>query len=219
MNMATGIYSLSFSGAGMTIQRSVSRTADNAVGWAVEVANAKAVTSWVKTDDVDGATCNLPAEHGYANGVFDVYWTGGKRIGCTGTILTNALTFATDEGAGENGSGDAYPASANTTVTVCRHQQINTAIDGDRCEIFAIELGSQDNSTARGQIIFTDADDAAIGSGLALVANEPQVYDVAAASSPANPLTGDPITKSFVTTSSATETVTLTLIVIQDSTP
>jgi len=216
--MATGIYSLSFSGAGMTIQRSVTRTADNAAGWAIAVANAKAVTSWLKQED-DGATCDLPADHGYTDGVFDVYWTGGKRIGCDGTIATNALTFATDEGEGDNGSGDAFPANATTGVTVCKHQQINAAIDGDECEIFAIEMGSQDNSTARGQIVFADAAADPVGSGLALVANEPQVYDVAAASSPANPLTGEPIATAYVTTSSATETVTLTLIVIQDSTP
>jgi hypothetical protein len=214
--MATGIYSLSFSGAGMTIQRSITRTADNAVGWAIAVANAKPVTSWLKQED-DGATCDLPAEHGYTNGVFDVYWTGGKRIGCDGTIATNALTFTTD--GGDNGSGDAFPANATTGVTVCRHQQINAAIDGDECEIFAIELGGPDNSTARGQIVFTDANDDPVGDGLALEANQPQVYDVAAASAPANPLTGEPITTAFVTTSSATETVTLTLIVIQDSTP
>jgi len=214
--MASGIYSLSFSGAGMTIQRSITRTADNAAGWAIAVANAKAVTSWLKQED-DGATCDLPADHGYTDGVFDVYWAGGKRIGCDGTIATNALTFATDGGA--NGSGDDFPANATTGVTVCKHQQINAAIDGDECEIFAIELGGPDNSTARGQIVFADAADDPVGDGLALDANQPQVYDVAAASSPANPLTGDPITKAFVTTSSATETVTLTLIVIQDSTP
>jgi hypothetical protein len=58
---------------------------------------AKAVTAWVKTD-ANTAAGNLPAGHGFTDGKFDVYWTGGKRYGMDATIVTNALTL--DGGAG-----------------------------------------------------------------------------------------------------------------------
>src|SRR5688572_9155702 len=131
--MPQGTYGFSVSAGGVSIQGSAVRTGDGVIGKEITLPAAKPVTNWVKTD-ANTAACDLPVGHGYSNGTFDVYWTsggGGRRVDVPGTIATNALSL-------DGGSGTDFPASADTTVVVCRQVPINVAIDGDALKLLAI---------------------------------------------------------------------------------
>src|SRR5687768_4853900 len=128
--MPTAQFNVSLAVGGVSIQRGISRTGDHPNPYEVTLPVALAVTSWVKTD-ANTAACNLPGGHGYSNGTFDVYWSGGARYDVPGTISTNALSL-------DGGSGTDFPASADTTVVVCRQVTVNTAIDGDAIQVAGI---------------------------------------------------------------------------------
>jgi hypothetical protein len=203
------IYGQQLSLAGVSIGKNIVRTGDHANAYEVSLPPGKLVTDWVKTD-ADTAACNLPGGHGYTNGDFDVYWSGGARYGVPGTISTNALTL-------DGGTGTDFPATATADVVVTRHLTINATIDGDESEIFALSLEYEDaNSTARGRVEFLDADDDSIGA-FALQANQPQIYDFGGGAT--NVITGDPITYAVATNGSSTATAILKIVSLEDSTP
>lgn len=114
---------------------------------------AKALSSWVKTD-ADTAAGNLAGGHGWSTGVYDVYWTGGARYDVDVTITVNACAL-------DGGTGDDFPASADTTVVLAKQTALSGfTIDGDNAEIVAASLTSLDPSlTSRGRICFLDADE------------------------------------------------------------
>ena len=199
-------YSLSIAGAGSAIQKAVPRTGDSPITLETELEAGKTVTAWVKTD-ADTADCNLPSGHGYATGVFDVFWTGGRRYGVTGTVTSDALAL-------DGGTGDDFPASATTGVVCCRQVQVNIAIDGDNTGFLAIAMETTDNgSTDRAHITFKDSGSAAIAN-IDLAANVPQVWDIEGGS--ANPFTGNPIVTAHV---GCEDACTLKILGIQDATP
>lgn len=204
--MAQGTLAIVGSVGGVTINKTITETGDhpNVYGDANEniaLAAGKTVTSWVKTD-ADTAACDLPSGHGYTDGKFDVYWTGGMRYDVDGTISTNALTL-------DGGVGDDFPASATSGVIVCTPQQINTAIDGDNVQLLVI------NSTKRASVYFEDAAGDSIKQ-IELVADNPYTY--AQSSGEASPLTGDPITVCWASNGTTTAAV-LTILSLEDSTP
>jgi hypothetical protein len=207
--MATIQYGVQVSGAGIGISGAINRTADGLIAIEPTVNTAKAISDWVKTD-ADTAAGNLTAGHGWATGTGDVYWTGGRRYDVGITIATDAVSF-------EGGTGDDFPASANATVKLAMHQQVNQVIDGDLLEIIAICFESTTaGSTARGHVHAEDADGDVIAD-LDFDANEPRVWDVD--SGQTNPFTGDIITTLYITMDSTTESVKCKVVGCQDVTP
>jgi hypothetical protein len=133
--MATIQYGLSVNGSGVSIQGTIARTADGLIGVEPTVNAAKALGAWVKGVGAGDATATLTGGHGWSTGVGDVYWTGGRRYDVTVTISTNAVTLAA-------GSGDTYPATADATVKLAMHQQVNQIIDGDLLELLALDAAA-----------------------------------------------------------------------------
>lgn len=208
--MAQGSYGLSVSIGGVSVQKSIVRTADHPNPYELMLPAAKGpLTSWVKTD-ANTASGNLPSGHGYSNGQFDVYWTGGKRLDVAGTISADALSL-------DGGAGDDFPASANATVVAYPQVTINTAIDGDAIKLAALSLEYVDAAAAsRGNLLFEDASDDDIAS-IAVVGNSPLVYDIEGGQ--ANPFTGDPITACRASHENLTLAATLKIVSLEDSTP
>lgn len=207
--MPSGTYGVNVSVAGVSIQKSITRTADHPNPYEVTLPVAHAVSSWVKTD-ANTAAGNLAGGHGQTDGKFDVYWTGGRRVDVDGTIVTNALSL-------DGGSGDDFPASANTSVVVCKQVTVNTAIDGDAIKLAALSLEYSDETAAsRGRLLFEDgaADDIA---DVSLVGNAPLVYDIDGGQT--NPFTGDPITVCRASHENTSLAATLKIVSLEDSTP
>lgn len=207
--MATISYNVQVNGAGFSISGSVNRTADGFIAVEPAVNTAKAISSWVK-DDADTAAGNLSPGHGWSTGIGDVYWTGGRRYDVGITISTDAVAF-------EGGSGDDFPASANATVVLAMHQQVNQIIDGDLLEFLAICFESTTSgSTARGHVHAEDADGDVIAD-LDFDANEPRVWDIDGGQT--NTFTGDVIQTLYITMDSTTEVVKCKIVGVQDVTP
>lgn len=195
--------------AGVSIQRSVTRTGDHQNSYEVSLPVAWSLSSWVKTDS-DTAAGNLAGGHGQTTGTYDVYWTGGARYDVACTITVNAVAL-------EGGTGTDFPASANTTVVICKQVAINSAIDGDAIQLAALSLEYVDGAaTSVGRLLFEDAASDDIAS-ITLTANEPKIYDVAGGVT--NPLTGDPITSCKATHSNTSAAATLKIASLEDSTP
>jgi hypothetical protein len=194
-------------GAGVSIQKTITITTDAAVGLEVTLPVAHALSSWVKTD-ADTAAGNLTAGHGHTTGTYDVYWTGGQRLGVAGTITINAIAL-------EGGAGTDFPASSDATVVVCEQVSINAAVDGDELELLAVSLEYGSTVTSTGNLDCQSAVPASV-EAVALEANTPQVWTGAAARTK---FTGDPITTIKATHSNTSLTATLKVIALQDSTP
>ena len=198
----------SVSGGGVSIQKSSIVTTDSASGLEVTLPVAWPVSDWVKTD-ADTADGNLAANHAQTNGTYDVYWTGGKRLGVGVVVTTNALAF-------EGGSGTDFPANATTTVVACKQVEVNAAIDGDELELLAASLEYTDSSaTSVGSVDCLNTGAASVEL-LDMEANVPQVWTGAAAVAK---FTGDPVASLVASHSNVTYEGTLKMIVMQDSTP
>lgn len=207
--MAQGRLGYDISIGGVTIQKTIARTADHANTYEVTLPVAWAVSSWVKTD-ADTAAGNLAGGHGQTTGTYDVYWSGGKRVDVAVTVTVNALAL-------EGGTGTDFPASATTTVVICKQTTVNTAIDGDAIKLAALSLEYTDaTATSRGRLLFEDAtgDDIA---DIAIVGNAPTVYDVEGGVT--NPLSGDPIVVCRATHENTSLAATLKIASVEDSTP
>ena len=206
--MPSATYGTTVDAAGVSISKSLTVTADSATGLEITLPVAHAISSWVKTD-ADTAAGNFTAGHGQTDGTYDVFWTGGKRVGVTVTIVTNAATF-------EGGSGDDFPASATTTVVCCKQVAINAALDGDEAELVALSLEYTDAAaTSVGYMDFLSAAPASV-EVVNLVANTPQVWTGSGATTK---FTGDPITDITASHNNTSLAATLKIIVMQDSTP
>ena len=118
--MASLNYSVSV--GGISSSRTIS--GDDKIETDVTLPAGKAVTGWTKTDS-NTAAATLPGGHGYTNGKFDVYWSGGRRYGVDGTISTNALSL-------DGGIGDAFPASSTTGVVVTRSEEHTSELQSQR---------------------------------------------------------------------------------------
>jgi len=211
--MAIGTYNIVVSIGGITINKQISRTADHPNPYSgVSLPAAKTGTLSTRTNDTDGEL-TMTAGHGITTGqIIDIYWTGGVAYGATvGTVATNAVPFT-------GASGDVLPSQA-TAITAAVQVIINTQIDGDAVKLFAICMESSDaNSDSLGHIVFHDASHASIEE-YDLVANAPRVMDVTGGD--ANLLTGNLITHAHATNgdSGTSETVTMTVLSLEDSTP
>lgn len=203
----------SISGGGVSIQTlPIVRTNSGPIGLEDSLAAAKTGQLTTRTNDTSGEL-TMAASHGITTGqVIDVYWSGGVRYGVTvGTVATNAVPIS-------GGSGDNLPANM-TAVTAVVQKSINLSIDGDNADIVAIVLETIDKSLrTAAHVQFRDSADAEIAE-IDLVANVPQVWDIAGGAN--NPFTGNPITnlKASQANVTTTETYTLKIVGVQDASP
>lgn len=206
--MPSGQVGTTVSAAGVSIAKSSIINADSATGLEITLPVAWPVSSWVKTD-ADTAAGALASGHGQTDGTYDVYWTGGERLGV-------AVTFTGDAIALEGGAGTDFPASATTSVVICKQVSINAAIDGDELELLAVCLEYTDAAaTSVGNLDFQSVDPASIET-VDLTANDPQWWKSAAAQAK---FTGDPIVTVLASHNNTSLAATLKLVIMQDSTP
>jgi hypothetical protein len=210
--MPNAQYSTSLSAGGVSIQQSVLRSGDGPIALQTTLAAGKTCTNWVKTD-ANTAACDLPGGHGYTNGNFTCFWTESSvqkvRYNVPGTISTNALSL-------DGGAGDDFPVNG-TSVVVCKVTVANILIDGDNAEIVGVCAESTDSaSTSVAHVLFEDASNDDIAA-LTLEANEPRIYDIEGGDS--NVFTGDIITSAVLANGSASESLTIKVVGIQDATP
>lgn len=206
--MPNGTYGTTVDAGGVSISKAVTVTTDSASGLEVTLPVAHAISSWVKTD-ADTAAGNFTAGHGQTDGTYDVFWTGGQRVGVGVTITTNAAVF-------EGGTGTDFPANGTTTVTCCKQVAISCALDGDEAELVALSLEYTTASAASaGYLNFLSAAPASIET-VNIIGNTPQVWTGSAAQAK---FTGDPIASLTASHANATLAGTLKIIIMQDSTP
>ncbi len=208
--MPSATYSPQLQVGGVSMQKTVTRTGDHPNPYEVTLPVAWAVSSWVKTD-ANTAAGNLAALHGQTSGTYDVYWTGGRRYGVDITVTVNALAI-------DGGTGDDFPSSGNTTVTVSRQVTINTAIDGDNIQIIGLcaEVTGDENATSKAHVTFKDGSADTIAA-IDLTANAPVIYDIVGGVT--NPFSGDPITVAYASNGNASFAATLKIASLEDSTP
>jgi len=216
--MPTGSRNVAFSLGGYSFSNGAVAGAsfDSIVVNEITLPIANALTAWVKTD-ADTAAGNLAGGHGQTSGTYDVYWTIAgvyyARYGVTNTITINACAL-------DGGTGDAFPATADTTVTISKQTVATCSIDGDNVVIFGVFFRSS-VTTATASADFQDAGNASIeqfdltevdttSAGLSQCFNQ-----VAARAL----LTGNVITQLKASQSSTTATGTLYVLCGQDSTP
>lgn len=203
----------SISGGGVTIQTlPIIRTNSGPIGLEDSLNAAKTGQLTTRTNDTSGEL-TMAAAHGITTAaVIDLYWSGGVRFGVVvGTVATNAVPIS-------GGAGDNLPTNM-TAITAVVQKSINLAIDGDNADILAIVVETIDKSLrTAAHVQFRDSSNAEIAE-IDLVANVPQVWDLAGGS--ANPFTGNPITnlKASQANSTATETYTLKIVGVQDASP
>jgi hypothetical protein len=211
--MATITHAQSISGGGVTIQTMpVTRTNSGSIALEDTLNAAKSGTLSTRTDDNTG-TLTMAGGHGLTDGqIIDVYWSGGvQRNVVVGTVATNSVPI-------DSGVGDNLP-TATTAITAVVQKSINLAIDGDETDILAVVLETVDKTIrTAANVQFRDAA-ADIIAEIDLVANVPQVWDIAGGS--ANPFAGDPITNLKATQANVTttETYTLKIVGVQDASP
>lgn len=209
--MGTASKSMSISGGGISIAKSVVRQPDSVTGYGpIAIAAGKNGTLSTRTDNNTG-TLTMAGGHGITTGAkIDIYWAGGVQYNVTvGTVSVNSVPF-------DLGVGDNLP-SASTAIIACVRTQVNINLDGDNAALVALLADrSSPSSTAVGHIDFQDAADDVIAA-FTLRSNDPHVVDVTGGDT--NIYTGDPIVKAFISNGSATETFTFTAIVGQDVTP
>lgn len=204
-------YGVSLACAGVSIQKSVTRSGDGSIGHEVTLPAAKAGTLSTRTDN-DTGVVTLSGGHGIATSdVVDVYWTvsgGGVRYGMTATVATNDVTV-------DGGAGDNLPAQASA-VTLVKQVTIVTAIDGDNVEIlgFSLEFTDASNVTSKGHVDCQDSGDASIEE-IDLTANTPVVYDIDGGAS--NVFTGNIITTVKASNGDSSNSATLKIVGVQDS--
>lgn len=208
--MPTATYGVALAAGGVSIQKSVIRSADSQFGHEVTINHATALVanSWVKTD-ANTAAGNMANGHGLANGTYDCYWNGGIRYGVGGTVTVDAMAL-------EGGAGTDFPANG-TAVTICEQKVVNSAIDGDAAKIVGVSLEFSDSSsTAKGHVDCQDSGNASIAA-LNLAANTPLIYDIDGGSN--NPFTGNAITKTVASHDDTVNAATLKIVGVVDSTP
>lgn len=205
-------YASSISGGGVTIQSpAVVRTGSASIGLEESLPAAETGSLTTRTDDDTGTITMDSGGHGITTGAtVDVYWDGGVQYACTvGTVSGTSVPIDT-------GSGDNLPPQ-DTDVTVVVVTEPNISIDGDNVEILAITFETADTSLrTAAHIQFLDSGDAEIAE-IDLVANTPQVWDIAGGS--ANPFTGNAITKAICSNGNSSTAGTLKIAGVADATP
>ena len=190
---------------GAQITRNINKTADATLKRAVTLPAANAIAGSDFVNNGDGtASATLDADHTLESGTADLYWAAGIRYGCTVVVGGTGGDEVTLSG----GSGDALPITS-TACTIANQVQINCPFDGDEAELVGV------NSTKRSHADFQDAEGDTVRE-VELQAATPDNYDSDEA---ANPWTGDPVAVCYASNGDSTAVATLTILVLEDSTP
>lgn len=210
--MAQGTLSIGVAIGGLSIQRSIVRTADSASSVEISLPVGYAGSLTTRTDAETGTV--TASGHGILSAsVVDIFWDGGARYGVTvGTVTSSTIPI----GADNSGTGDDLPSSS-TAVVVSPQVAFNVAIDGDELVLIGIEQNyTSTTETAISHVSLLDSGDAEI-LGLALNPNSPRTWDITGGDT--NDFTGNPITNGVASNGSATNAATLKINYLQDATP
>lgn len=166
-------------------------------------------TLTTRTDNNTGVA-TIAGGHGLTSGdKVDVFWSGGFRYGMDATVATDDITI-------DGGVGDNLPV-LTTALVVTKQVPINTSIDGDNIQVIGVALESASvGSTGKGHLDFQDDTDTTV-LAMSLVADAPLVWNVAGGQ--ANPFAGAPIVSCQASNGSSTESLTLKILSLEDSTP
>jgi len=210
--MPNGTFAINLSIAGVSISKTITRTADHPEAFVIDLPVGATGTLSTRTDNDTGVV--TAANHGLLQGdKVDVYWAAGRRYGMeVSSVSGNLVTVGTD--AGHVGAGDNFPI-ATTAVTIVKQVLVNATIDGDAAELIGVSL-EYTSTGGKGHVSFFDAADDEIVA-VDLVGNVPQVHDIAGGAT--NPFTGDVITYAMASNGSSTLAGTLKVLVLADSTP
>ena len=208
--MPTVNYGITLNVGGVSVGSQIAVSGDHPNPYEVPLPVGKAGTLTTRTDN-DTGVATVASGHGVTTSdKVDIYWSGGIRYGMTVTATTST-TISVDAGAGDN-----LPV-ATTALVVSKQVAINTAIDGDNIQIIGIVAAYPlPSSTALAHVDFQSAAPASIAP-LILNANKTQVSYVAGGAD--NPFTVSPIVVCYASNGSATETCTLRIASLEDSTP
>lgn len=180
---------------GRTYSNAATVTEDGLLSKIVTAAAAKIGTLTTRTSDSAGEL-TMAVSHGITTGArLDLYWTGGSRRGITvGTVSVNQVPLTTD-----TGTGDVLPAD-ETAITAMvpteeeflltgnslkallfyGEQRVSVSLCGaDSVEDFGMEIGSTSTT----------------GRSFLWYAEDPNA--------PANPVSGDAVTKAFISNGSS----------------
>jgi len=187
---------------GISVNSTLTRTADGQIGHDVTLNPAKTGTLSARTSDTEG-TLTLESAHGLVDGdIIDVYWGGGRRYDVVvGTVAGDDVPIS-------GGSGDALPAQG-TAVTANKQQVIDTDFDGDLLEAIGALC------TARAHLGFYDTG-ALLALSLDLGASE--LWHWLNGGTAANPLAGKSIDYVVATQAESTAEANLKLGILYDST-
>jgi hypothetical protein len=202
-------YAVSASALGVTINQTVSRTADGIDVRAVPLPAGIAGTLSTRTDNATGVL-TVPTGHGITTAnMVDVYWSGGRRYGATVTGTTST-TISFNVGSGTN-----LPI-ATTAIVVSPQVTVQLAFKAGSLVFFAAsQTYTTLGETAASHVDYQDASSVELLSQ-DLTANTPAVCDVAGGST--NLFSGNPVVKALASNGSAVNAATLNLIVVQNST-
>jgi hypothetical protein len=215
MPQATHVINLSV--GGVSIQPPpIVRTGDHPNPYEVTLPPGKAGTLSTRTDNDTGVI--TAAGHSLIVGdVVDVYWSvapAGRRYGMkVSAVAGNDVTVGTL--AGEIGAGDNFPVQGSAVV-ITKQVVINTAIDGDKIQIIGLMMECPLDAAAVGHISFFDSGPVQIAQ-FDLAHNDPTIIDVVGGAT--NPFTGNPIVSAGATNGSSTQSATLKIASLEDSTP
>lgn len=211
--MPTLNIAVSVSGNGGVISYATPRTAEGGSNREVSIPAGKAGTLTTRTDNETGSL-TLGSGHGITTGqIIDLFWSGGARYGITvGTVSGTTVPIGADNA----GSGDNLPTAA-TAIVASPRTLISADVDGDNLVALACQmLFASRSETAQSHASFQDASSDIIAP-IDLEANSVRFYDVEGGD--ANPFTGDPITKIYVSNGSSAAAATFKLLWLQDPTP
>ncbi len=212
--MPSGQISVAANIAASSFNNTVTKTADSQESYEVNLPIGTVEASYSQTTAIE-CVVTLAGGHGLSSGVYDVYWTesGVKKIavGCTGTLATNDMTLNAAV------SQDNFPAADPGDMVICEQVIINTTIDGDAVQMYAISpIYAAATETSDCSVDFHDVGSNQITT-LRITANEPSIWWDGGGS--ANPMTGAPITHCHASNQSTANAATLKILVLEDSTP
>ena len=212
--MGTAQYGVAFSLGGLSIQQTINRTVDHPNGFGpITLAVAQPAILTTRTSDTAGTITMDSGGHTITTAaIIDIYDNVGGTVSydaTVGTVSGTSVPFTLAK-------GDVLPI-ATSVIAVALRTTINTTIDGDAIVMIGIEAKSTDaSSTTAAHLQFDDTGAAEIAE-IDLVANVPKIWDITGGDT--NVFTGNPITACYASNGSLTETLNLSILSGEDSTP
>lgn len=205
--MPTSTLSIVGSVGGISLQGTVSRSAEGQISQEVSLPAADAGTLTTRTSDTAGTLTMDSGSHDIETGdTIDIFWTDAQgnlkcAYGATvGTVVTTSVPFT-------GASGDVLPV-VDSDVTADVQVVIDTDFDGDDVEIVDLQ------SSRQGRFEFFDSTPTSLHQAK-LEAGEPWLWFSGMGYT--NPLTGNPVDELVVTNASDSNPATFKLGVLYDS--